>query len=210
MGNKIDENGIVAPKILKGIIDNGTWCEERLQLEYFGGILASSRTDKSRDDRGAYFINLIARLSTYQLRIHFLFYKSLINHCKGEKVNFDDWEARCKLRLHIPMNTLIDAMNFSDNELKNMSNIIRNAIWGLSNENLIGNFSYGEAAFYVVESTEKEVLKEGFIFEPTIVGIELIMWAYGYGQTDISEIFSIHTIFDDVNDIKIGYTKKIE
>ena len=75
LGDKINETGKVSPKVLKGILDDGAWCEEELQVEYFGGVLASSRTGVSRDDRGAYFVSLISRLSSYQLRTHFLLYQ---------------------------------------------------------------------------------------------------------------------------------------
>ena len=44
LGDKINENGKVPPKILKSILEDGAWCEEELQVEYFGGVLASSRT----------------------------------------------------------------------------------------------------------------------------------------------------------------------
>jgi hypothetical protein len=52
IGNKINEEGIVSPKVIRGVIDDASWCEEKLQIEYFGGVLASSRTTNTRDDRG--------------------------------------------------------------------------------------------------------------------------------------------------------------
>src|ERR1700761_7877688 len=73
LGDKINESGQVSPKVLKGILEDGAWCEEELQVDYFGGVLASSRSGITRDDRGAYFTSLISRLTTYQLRTHYLF-----------------------------------------------------------------------------------------------------------------------------------------
>jgi hypothetical protein len=75
---------------LKEILENGAWCEEELQVEYFGGVLASSRTGISRDDRGAYFTSLISRLSTYQLRSHYIFYHLFKKIFDGEDINIHD------------------------------------------------------------------------------------------------------------------------
>ena len=60
LGEKINQDGSVAPKVLKGILNEGAWSEEELQIEYFGGVLASSRSGVKRDDRGAYFVSLIS------------------------------------------------------------------------------------------------------------------------------------------------------
>ena len=74
LGDRIDDEGSVNPRILKSIIDEGRFCEDELTAEYFGGILASSRTDNDRDDRGVMYMNIIKGLSVYQLRLHYLFY----------------------------------------------------------------------------------------------------------------------------------------
>ncbi len=50
LGEKINENGTVSPKVLKGILNDGSYCDDKLVLEYFGGVLASSRSNISRDD----------------------------------------------------------------------------------------------------------------------------------------------------------------
>jgi hypothetical protein len=70
LGKNLDEPGQVSPKVLKNILDEGYFSEDELSAEYFGGVLASSRTNNSRDDRGAAFVKLISRLSAYQLRAH--------------------------------------------------------------------------------------------------------------------------------------------
>lgn len=56
---ELNKPGKVPPKVLKGILSDGPWCEDDIQVEYFGGVLASSRSGISRDDRGAYFNSLI-------------------------------------------------------------------------------------------------------------------------------------------------------
>ena len=81
LGDKINDEGKVPPKVLKGILEDGAWCEEELQVEYFVGVLASSRSGVSRDDRGAYFVSIISRLSIkfkYTISIK-IFYDTSIN-----------------------------------------------------------------------------------------------------------------------------------
>src|SRR6266567_7917518 len=66
LGDRIETAGGVPPKVLKGILDEGSFCDDELSAEYFGGVLASSRSGVSRDDRGAAFIALLGRLTTYE------------------------------------------------------------------------------------------------------------------------------------------------
>jgi hypothetical protein len=73
LGEKLDGPGAVPPKVLKGILEEGQFCDDELAAEYFGGVLASSKSEVGRDDRGAAFIALIGRLSSYQIRAHFFF-----------------------------------------------------------------------------------------------------------------------------------------
>ena len=53
LGTKLELPGAVPPKVLKTIINEGSYSEDDIAVEYFGGVLASSRTKVSRDDRGA-------------------------------------------------------------------------------------------------------------------------------------------------------------
>ena len=66
LGSKIDEPGQVHPKMLKVLILDGSFCDDDLTAEYYGGILASSRIGISRDDRGASFLEQVSHLSFYQ------------------------------------------------------------------------------------------------------------------------------------------------
>lgn len=55
IGDKIEIEGTISPKVLKGIIYEGSYSSDFLSIDYFGGVLASSRTGIFRDDRGACF-----------------------------------------------------------------------------------------------------------------------------------------------------------
>jgi hypothetical protein len=45
----------VSPRVLKHVIDDGSFCEEPVATEYFGGVLASSKSEGGSDDRGVKF-----------------------------------------------------------------------------------------------------------------------------------------------------------
>lgn len=49
LGSKIDEPGQIHPKLLKSLILDGSFCDDELTAEYYGGVLASSRSGVNRD-----------------------------------------------------------------------------------------------------------------------------------------------------------------
>src|SRR5262245_38631145 len=84
-GKSLDEKRTVNPRVLKHVIDEGRFCEDKLTAEYYGGILASARSEDGRDDRGVTLLATVKDLSVYQLRFHFVFYSivSRLFHGKG-------------------------------------------------------------------------------------------------------------------------------
>jgi len=201
LGDKINQDGKVPPKVLKGILEEGAWCEEELQVEYFGGVLASSRSGVSRDDRGAYFVALISRLSTYQLRTHYLIYQSIKKSFDGQPMNIGDSKDRTEMELFIPFSTYVSAMDFTQEEIKNFLNIMTHSVWGLNKEDLIDQFQYGPLDY--IQKRYKDAKKPGIILQPTNLGVELFMWAYGQGQRQNNDFFLTDIKFNNDQNIKI-------
>lgn len=52
LGDRIDQPGAIPPRVLKEVLNEGSFCCDPLTAEYFRGVLASSRSPVSRDDRG--------------------------------------------------------------------------------------------------------------------------------------------------------------
>ena len=50
LGDRLNSPGRVPPKVLKTIINEGSYSDDQIAVDYFGGVLASSRTEVSRDD----------------------------------------------------------------------------------------------------------------------------------------------------------------
>ncbi len=206
LGDKINEDGKVPPKVLKGILEDGAWCEEELQIEYFGGVLASSRSGVSRDDRGAYFVSLTTRLSTYQLRTHYLVYQSIKASFNGEELNIGDSKDRTSMELFIPYSTYFNAMDFTESEANNFSSILTHSIWGLNKENLIDQFQYGPVDY--IQKRYSNAAEGGIVLQPTSLGVELFMWAFGFGQRQNNDFFINEVEFNNEQKVRIDGTFK--
>jgi len=208
LGDKINNQGGVPPKILKSILEDGAWCEETLQVEYFGGVLASSRTGISRDDRGVYFTSLISRLSTYQIRSHFVFYHIIKKLFNGQDININEGSKWSELRTFIPYNTFFDAMEFTSEEFSQLWNLLSHTIFGLDKEELIKNFRWGNKDSIINDFPQVET--DGILLNPTKLGIELFMWAYGYGQYNMNDFFLPDIQFSIATNIRIGEAVSIK
>jgi hypothetical protein len=64
-------------RVARDVFWNGSFTDESICAEYFGGILASSRSVDGKDDRGIYYTDIIKSLSSQQLLFHYVIYFSL-------------------------------------------------------------------------------------------------------------------------------------
>lgn len=64
-------------RVTRDVFWNGSYTDESICAEYFGGILASSRSVDGKDDRGIYYADIIKSLSSQQLLLHYYVYTSL-------------------------------------------------------------------------------------------------------------------------------------
>ena len=78
--NKIDDiDDGKAPnlRVTRDVLWNGAFSDDNVCAEYFGGVLASSRTDDGKDDSSIQFVDAIKSLSAKQLRLHYVTYYAL-------------------------------------------------------------------------------------------------------------------------------------
>ncbi len=177
LGDRIEQPGAVPPKVVGDILQKGAFCEDPLAAEYFGGVLASSRTEVSRDDRGSSFTSLISRLTVYQVRAHFIFYRLVKEHFDGRRLSMAVSEDTSEMELSIPMASFDKSMDFS--ELEDGGAIIAHVMFGLQRETLVSDFAYGEAD--TMPARWQHVTEPGIVFNPTSLGAELFLWAHGQG-----------------------------
>jgi hypothetical protein len=209
LGDKIETEGTVPPKVIKGILIEGPYCDDSLTAEYFGGVLASSRSGVSRDDRGASLIALLSRLSTYQIRTHYIFYRVIKDLLNGENIN-PNVEID-KAETYIPWDTYGTAMEFSKSE--NPDILLPHILFGLRKEDLIvGSFIYGGQEF-IKDHHSYNVIEgeEGIIFTPSVLGIELFLWAHGEANYPLERFFKDYKLQADIKmNIKPGYRRTQE
>lgn len=188
LGDKKDVSGSVPPKVLKTIINDGSFNDDSVAVEYFGGVLASSKSELGRDDRGARMARLVDALSTYQLRAHFLVYSTIKNMFANHNFQFN-MDDRSKMEIFLPYPFYAQAMGFSAEENAKAETLLRHTFFGLSNDGLIeSDFLYGPKEHMV-----KKVPKaghDGVVCQPSALGAELFLWAFGEGDKPLSYIFS--------------------
>lgn len=201
LGAALETESSMPTKVIDQILEHGPLCEEDLQLDYFGGILASSRND-NKSSLGVFLPPVVGMLSPYQLRTHYLLYQLLKTHFNGKSIDTDKHEVLENLEVYLPYGTFYYAMNFTEFEGVNWKNIMSHVMYGLNKEDLVTNFFNGEKD--KLKNRFKDVTEDGIIFQPTKHGLELIMWAYGYGHKNTDEFFSSDLTFENEHELEIG------
>lgn len=110
-------------RVTRDVLWNGAFTEDEVCAEYFGGILAASRSDDGKDDSTIQFVDVIKSLSAKQLRLHYTIYHSLnsvfvsagapVNVAQGTELNVKNiWFSaleltqRLGLRIETDLNIL--------------------------------------------------------------------------------------------------------
>jgi hypothetical protein len=138
LGPSIEDGGSVPPKVLKGILAEGSYCDDELAASYFGGVLASSRTSNARDDRGSTYIAQIARLSTYQIRAHYCVYHMFRNlFAFAENVDLASIHGQQRLEIIVPLSVFTKAMDFDATE--EPLTLLPHVFSGLQRESLVSD-----------------------------------------------------------------------
>lgn len=188
LGGKTDKPGEVPPKVLKAVLNEGSYSTDQLAVEYFGGILASARTEAGRDDRSARLAKAVDSLSTYQLRTHYLIYAT-IRRLFADKGLLFNMTGRPKMRIFIPLHDFIAAMDLSPREQSQLSQLLSHTFFGLHADNLIeGDWQYGPKNHMV--SVTPKAQSDGIVCQPSALGAELFLSAFGEAEQAIEYIFT--------------------
>lgn len=204
LGNRLDEEGTVPPRILKEILIEGSYCDDELTSSYFAGVLASSRSENSRDDRGASLLKLVGRMSTYQVRSHYIYY-SLFKQCLNGRIeNITVGNDLRRLSIYVPRTVFIHAMSFADTE--DIDSICVHISTGLLKEKLIADRLVSgnrELLTSIYPRWEEEEEDGGVLIRPSALGVELYQWVHGEGQQHPSQFLKQDVIFTPDTNISI-------
>lgn len=171
LGERAKDDGRVPTRSMLAILEESRGADDDLFVEYFGGVLASSKTPLGRDDRGAALAKLVGRLTVYQLRAHHLLLWAVREHCKYRP----QAHLRSFYRLTVSDADLKKGMDFGDGE--DPEELITHIKEGLLRENLLED---------LVQDDEGARAPNYF---PTKLAIELFVWAAGHGDKGTVAIF---------------------
>ena len=164
----------VNPRVIKAIVNEGSFCDDDTIKEYYAGVLAASRTKDGDDDIGVSLLSVLQGLSVYQVRLHYLFYREFHRAYSAKPVHLGDHSERTKRKLFIPLPTIGGSLKISGD----IEAVLVHAITGLVKHELLGpTWQYGPPAGlkkYYADATEW-----GVVLEPSLSGIELFVWANG-------------------------------
>lgn len=184
LGTEVVEPGGIPPRVANCLLSDGSYVEDAVASQYWGGVLACARTANPRDDRAARKLKTLGRLGSYDIRTHYLFYTTLRlllrNSRDPETVNFDDEKERFRLAAFIPAGYYILAMDYNKDEIVHMPRILSDILVALGMEYLVDGSNTG-ADYYLKQFFTSQVIRgEGIVFSPGLQGIQLFLWAFGY------------------------------
>jgi len=187
LGKDADTKGAVPPRVLKEIIEEGTYSEDQEVLEYYGGVLASSRSHDGRDDRGVRFAKIVSNLTSYQVRAHYILYKAANAVLANKVTSLAGPDTRQKCGVFIPIQQFGDAMGLAEDEMKDFGTYLSHALFGLYADGLVERFEFGNDLSSVGTHLPNEA---GVYFIPSVVGAELFLWGMGQGRSGVDRLLS--------------------
>lgn len=175
LGSAIDEEGEVPPRVALRVLDEGSWCDASVMAEYFGGILAASRSKDGVNDRGASWAGLVSRLSTFDVYLHYLAYEAIRRLYLGRTdINLGVNTVRDSSEIYLPGGAVLKAMGMEVTS-ENWTSAVMPSVTALAREDLIGpQYSYGSAE-WVSEKRSIDAPDAGVTLTPSIAGIELFL-----------------------------------
>ncbi len=189
LGDETEAEGAVPPRVMKDVVDEGSYYDNELGAEYFGGILAASRSRHENDDRGSTFTKLLTRLSTYQISTHYFLYTTVRRLYSPVDVNLSDPSSRAKLETFTPITPLDMQLGLGEMSARKAESVLDHSLFGLERESLLSNFQYGPKD-ELRKSGSIDSSKTGIVFLPTAIGISLYLWAHGHGDSPLNAFLS--------------------
>lgn len=178
-----DIEGRVPLRIVAAAWDQGSYVDDAVSADYWGGVIASSRTPEGTDDRGIAWTSLIARLPSAELRVHYLLYsafRSVLQELpldERPKDIIDSEQTKTVLRIYVPFTSFIDPLGASS--YHEAWDVTARAFRTLDRERLIRSYHYGALDF--IRETFPDATEPGGIVTASHPGIELFLWAHGLG-----------------------------
>lgn len=153
LGDKINEEGIIHPRIIEKFLNSGSYIEDNIAQEYFAGVMATSRTNDGKDDSGYYFLDLITKLSHVDLKMHFILYSLLRERHLGTNFSIFRIEDRYRLFIQLSFEDFFSKFQEQYPDTFDRARILTEAAPRLQKEDLVHEIVFGSK--YFVEQKKK-------------------------------------------------------
>jgi len=165
----------------EAILREAMVAESEIVADYLGGVLASARSGGG-DDAVAWTA-LIARMSSKELRLHYMIYSAIRREALGHtEINILDHPGRERLRILIPYVGNPGLYQALGNSMEAATAPL--TATGLERERLFEqNWRFGPD----VGTPRPEFEGGGFELAPSFNGMNLYMWGHGMGAWGISQ-----------------------
>lgn len=128
-----DDGKKVNVRAARDVLWNGAISEDEVCAEYFGGMLASSRSEDGKDDSVLNYLDAVKGLSSRQLELHYVIYQSFQRMFRDSNTS-----------INVALGTSLSShpIYLSGGELKSRNLEYDRNLTVLSRQGLIGNFKY--------------------------------------------------------------------
>ena len=190
LANRLAETGSVPPRVANRILEEGSWSDEPVMAEYYGGILAAARTPDGRDDRGANWAAIISGLSSFDLYVHYLTYEAVRRLSLGVKINLGDIDVLRQCRLYVPGNELANVLGINDTD-ESFFRVVVPTVLSLRREGLLGDW-YRMGVKEHLDLQASDVRSNlGVVLTPSHAGIELFMTVQCADWVSVHDLLNI-------------------
>lgn len=188
----IDDGYEANLRVSREVFWNGAFSEETICAEYFGGILASSRSEDGKSDDNLYFVNVIKSLSSTQLHLHYIIYNSFNKYFvnKKLKVNVGLQNEITTKKLYFDTLKLCEITGFDFSKISTDLNVLHEQ----------GLISLYEFQSEMPEIAPNKKMKSYFGVNPSTFGVTL--YAISHNRFEDWSQFS-EKDFSDFKDIKL-------
>lgn len=207
----------VSPRILKDVIFEGSYVEDLVAAEYWGGVLASSRNISTIDDRGIRFTKKLQLMTSVDIRFHYALHRTARALLTAQ--DLEEWYVDAPhIWIFVPASNLfelldIENQSYSDLEIQVMAILNNLSYLGFLFEG-ISCFKVIDLDLYKMELPVCPAFVGAFpdgrhyfqMPSPGVVcglsrgGIQLFMWAFGQADREMQGI-----IADDLDVLIPGF-----
>lgn len=183
----VDDGKAANLRVTHDILQNGAFSTDEFVLEYFGGLLASSRSSDGWKDDVTPFVDAVKSLSSSQLRLHYNIYNAL------EQLALRDPEIRQSSSSGSDaVNSKTLYMHYNDvDAVLHLSVLARHGI--------IESGSFAGTSFHYPGDKEAQILLY-MTGTPNIFGV--MLYAAAHGMLDAWQLYGRHKM-KGVDDIEV-------